>query len=351
MGLPLLSRVKNGVVECLACRRCCRIAEGQAGFCGVRCNDKGKLKLQVYGKPAAVWVDPVEKKPLFHFIPGSATFSLGTFGCNFACSFCQNWDLSQSPQLLRKRDAKRWREHFEKLVAQCESLSPEAVVEKAVATGCKSIAFTYNEPAIFAEYALDVMKLARKRGLKGVFVTNGFETRECWNALEGLIDAVNIDLKAFNESFYARLCKAPDGLEGVKDSIAFAHEKGFWTEVTTLLVPGRNDSLQEMRAAAEWLASVDESIPWHVTAFHPDYELLDAPPTPVETLLKARELGLQAGLKFVYCGNIPGNDFENTFCPACRKLLVERKGFSVLGNNVVGGKCGFCNATVAGVWQ
>ncbi|MFA6035455.1 MAG: AmmeMemoRadiSam system radical SAM enzyme [Candidatus Micrarchaeia archaeon] len=342
----------GGMLQCTACRRYCKIPEGWAGFCGVRGNHKGKLELVVYGRPAAVWADPVEKKPLFHFLPGTKIYSFGTFGCNFACDFCQNWDISQAPQQFRKQDPKKWREHFLNLVKQCREMPPEVVVENALANGCKSIAFTYNEPTIFTEYALDVMQVARKKGLKGVYVTNGYEARECWDAMKGLIDAANIDLKAYNNRFYNKLCKAPD-YEGVKDSIEYARKLGIWVEVTTLLIPGWNDDEKELREEAEWLASVDKEMPWHVTAFHPDYKLLDKPPTPPETLLKARKIGLEAGLKHVYCGNLGAEyaDYETTFCAGCGKPLVVRHGYRIMGDDVKDGKCKFCKRKVSGIWN
>lgn len=348
----MLAKKLKGMVQCLACSRYCRIPEGQAGFCGVRVNEKGALRLSVYGKPCAVWVDPIEKKPLFHFLPGSRSFSIGTFGCNFGCVFCQNSDISQAPQEARARDPTRWREYFQKLIDRCDEWPPEKIVSGAVESGCKSISFTYNEPTIFTEYAIDVMKLARKKGLKGVYVTNGYESRECWDAVKGLIDAANIDLKAYNKKFYRELCKAPD-FEPVKESIRYAKRLGMWVEVTTLIIPGWNDNEKELKEEAEFLASVDPEMPWHVTAFHPDFRMLDTAPTPPEILVRARAIGKEAGLKHVYCGNVPFAyaSHETTFCQKCGKELVTRMGFSVTGNNLIDGKCRFCKAQIKGVWR
>ncbi len=350
--MRMLARALPGnKVMCLACARYCRIPEGEAGYCGVRVNDSGKLRLSVYGKPAAVQIDPVEKKPLFHFLPGSKAFSIGTFGCNFNCTFCQNWDISQAPADAREKDPSRWRAYFAELLERCDKWPPERVVEAAAANGCKSIAFTYNEPTIFTEYAIDVMKKARKRGIKGIYVTAGYETRECWDALEGHIDAAIIDLKAYNLRFYNELCRAPN-FEPVKESIRYARTKGVWVETVTLFVPGWNDSEKEMKDLASFFAGVDKEMPWHVTAFHPDYKMLDNAPTPAETLIKAREIGKAAGLKHIYCGNLPlaYSDYETTSCHSCGKALIRRYGFEITENHMKEGKCGYCGERLKGVW-
>ncbi|VVC04008.1 Radical SAM superfamily protein [Candidatus Bilamarchaeum dharawalense] len=348
----MLAKKFGGKLKCLACNRYCQIASDQVGFCGVRANDNGKLNLLVNNKPCAIWNDPIEKKPLFHFLPGSKSFSLGTFGCNFACEFCQNFDISQAPQEARTKDPKNWRNYFQALVNRCDSWPPERVVDAALERGAKSISFTYNEPTIFTEYALEVMKLAKKKKLKGVFVTNGYESKECWKALKGKIDAVNIDLKAYNKKFYQKLCKVPD-FEPIKESIKIAKKLGIWVEVTTLIIPGWNDNETELKEEAEFLASVDKEMPWHVTAFHPMYKLLDKNPTPPEILVRAREIGKLAGLKHVYCGNVglSYSDFETTYCPKCQKELIKRVGFSVADNNIIDGKCRFCKEKIKGVWR
>lgn len=348
----LAKKLDDCAVQCLACNRYCKIPNDHAGYCGVRVNDNGQLKLSVYGKPCAAWSDPIEKKPLFHFLPGSRSYSIGTFGCNFSCVFCQNYDISQAPQEARQKDPKTWKEYFQRLLERCKKLPPEKVVENAVADNCKSISFTYNEPTIFTEYALDTMKIAKKQGLYGVYVTNGYTSKECLDAMKGLIDAVNIDLKAYNQKFYTELCKVPS-LDPVKESIKYAKKLGIWAEVTTLLIPKWNDDLNELKQEAEWLASVDMEMPWHVTAFYPAYKMTDASPTPPATLIKARELGKDAGLKHVYCGNVSSSysDYETTFCSKCNKELITRSGFSIMNNNIINGKCKFCKTTIAGVWE
>lgn len=352
---PLIKDVEGKAFTCCACRRYCRIPQGQVGYCGVRANDNGKLNLLVYGKPCAVWVDPIEKKPLFHFLPGSTSFSIGTFGCNYACVFCQNYDISQAPQEARFRDPKGWRGYFERLIENNKtSLPPEKVVDEALKAGCKSVSFTYNEPTIFTEYALDVMDAAKEKGadLKFAYVTNGYEAPECWDALKGKLDAVNIDLKAFNQDFYGNLCKA--NLEPVKESIRYVKKNtGIWVEITTLIVPGENDKPEELKAEAEFLASIDRDMPWHVTAFTPAYRMLDKEPTGPDILIKAREIGKEAGLKHVYAGNLPFSysHFEATNCPKCGKLLAGRAGFSVTQNNIIDGKCRFCREKIKGVWK
>lgn len=351
---PLIKDLKDKTFTCVACNRYCRIPPGQVGYCGVRANDDGKFNLLVYGKPVAVWVDPIEKKPLFHFLPGSTSFSIGTFGCNFSCLHCQNWDISQAPHEARLQDPRGWRGYFEKLIEKNKTdLPPENVVDRALAEGCRSISFTYNEPTIFTEYALDIMDAAKEVGadLKYVYVTNGYETPECWDALEGKLHAANIDLKAFSQDFYGKICKAT--IEPVKESIKIAKKKGIWVEVTTLIIPGENDSPEELQAAAEWLASVDKQMPWHVTAFYPAYKMMDKKPTEPESLVRAREIGKAAGMKHVYAGNVPYSysKYETTYCPKCGKHAIERLGFSVTQNNIIEGKCRFCKEKIKGVWE
>jgi len=347
----LFEKLEGGDVRCLACRWYCQIREGQAGVCGVRFNERGRLALSVYGRPCAIWADPIEKKPLFHFLPGSKAFSIGTFGCNFACDFCQNWDISQAPRRMRAEDPEGWKGYYQRLVERCEPLSPKEAVRKARESGCSSIAFTYNEPTIFTEYAIDVMRLARKEGIKGVYVTNGYESKECWDAIAGLIDAVNIDLKAFTDRFYKELCHVP-GVGPIKESIAYAKKKGFWVEVTTLVIPGRNDSDGELSDAARFLASIDKDMPWHVSAFHPDYLMGNEPSTSAQALIKARKIGLHAGLRHVYAGNLPPAyaDMGSTICPTCDEIIVERRGFSVTSGSL-DGICAKCGTQVSGIWR
>lgn len=348
----LAKRLENGHVQCHACSWRCRIAPGNAGVCGVRANEDGELHLMVYGKPCAIWADPIEKKPLFHFLPGTKSYSIGTYGCNFSCQYCQNWDISQAPHEAKARDPAGWRGYFQGLVDKLPDVPPETIVDSALKQGCESISFTYNEPTIFTEYALDIMELALKKDLKGVYVTNGYETKECWDRLNGYIHAANIDLKAYNERFYKELCHVP-GMAPVKESIRYAKEIGIWVEVTTLLIPGWNDDAAELEAEAKWLASVDPQMPWHVTAFHPDYKMLGEKPTPPEILIKAREIGIDAGLKHVYCGNIPYpySSYETTICPHCGRSVIRRSGFYIEGMDVIDGQCRFCRKGIGGVWE
>ncbi len=352
MAKMLAKKLEDNMVQCKACARRCKIPEGMAGFCGVRVNEKGNLKLTVHSRPVAIWADPIEKKPLFHFQPGSRSFSIGTLGCNFACQFCQNWDISQAPHEARERDPKHWRDYFQGLLDRCEHWPPERIVQGTVESGCKSIAFTYNEPTIFTEYAIDCMELAKKKGIKGVYVTNGYETKECWDAIKGYIHAANIDLKAYNERFYRELCKAPS-IEPVKESIVYAKKLGIWVEVTTLIIPGWNDKEEELKAEAEWLASVDKDMPWHVTAFHPDYKMLDTPRTKPEILLRAKKIGEDAGMRHVYVGNVPlsYSEHEATVCTKCGKELITRVGMAVESNILKDGKCPDCKTKIAGVWK
>ncbi|MFH1784856.1 MAG: AmmeMemoRadiSam system radical SAM enzyme [Candidatus Micrarchaeota archaeon] len=352
MTAKMLAKKTGKTIKCLACSRYCNIAPNAAGFCGVRTNEKGKLKLSVYGKPCAVWADPIEKKPLFHFLPGTKSFSIGTFGCNFACDFCQNFGMSQAPQEARVHDPKNWKVYFQNMLNRCEDWSPERVVDAAVQSGSKSISFTYNEPTIFTEYAIDIMKLARKKGLKGIYVTNGYESKECWNAIKKYIDAVNIDLKAYNKNFYQKLCKVPD-LEPIKESIKYAKKLGIWVEITTLLIPNLNDNENELKEMVKFLVDIDPEMPWHITAFHPDYKLVDKKPTPPASLVRAREIGRLTGLHHVYCGNvgIAYASYESTLCKRCRKDLITRIGFTVRNNNIIDGKCRFCKENVAGIWK
>lgn len=347
---PLVKKHKD-FIECYACNHRCKIPKDGVGICGVRTNEKGKFNLVVYGRPCAVWVDPIEKKPLFHYLPGTPSFSIGTFGCNYSCTFCQNWDISQAPHEAKQQDPDRWKDYFKNLVEKCRKLSPEDAVNAAVSDGCKTIAFTYNEPTIFTEYALDIMDIAIKKDIKGVYVTNGYETKECWERLKGYIHAVNIDLKAFTDEFYRNICGAR--LEPVKDSIKIAKKLGIWTEVTTLIIPGENDSDKELKEIAEFLYKIDPEVPWHVTAFSPAYKMMDKPRTPPESLLKARAIGKEVGLKHVYCGNLPSSyaDYERTICQNCGKTVVGRIGFSISENRIKDGKCSYCDAKIKGIWE
>ena len=326
----------DGSAACHLCNHRCVVAEGARGVCGVRENKDGTLYSLVYGKAIASSQDPIEKKPLFHYLPGTSSYSIATVGCNLRCMHCQNWDISQSSK--------------EGGEIAGRNLPPEKVVEGALASGCASIAYTYTEPTVFMEYAVDCMKLARKEGLGGVFVSNGYTTIESYEEAEALPDAANIDLKAFTEKFYKEVCGAK--LEPVLETLKYLVKKNVWIEVTTLIIPGYNDSKEELGQIASFIAGeLGDFVPWHVSRFHPDFKLMDAPTTPVEKLREAVELGREAGLKFIYSGNIPHEESENTRCPKCGEVLIERLGYSIQKNNLREGACPKCVAPVDGVWS
>ncbi len=318
-------------VKCTLCAHYCEISEGKVGICGVRKNVGGTLFSLVYGKVIALHVDPIEKKPLFHFFPSSRSLSIATVGCNFKCDFCQNYEISQFPFLFGRIDG--------------EDLSPENIVDLAYRRGCKSISYTYTEPTIFFEYAYDIALLAKDLGIYNVFVTNGFMSDEAIEKMVGVIDGVNVDLKSFKDGFYRKYCKA--SVEPVKKNIALMYEKGIWVEVTTLVIPGINDGEDELNDIANFIAGIDKNIPWHISAFHPAYKMINVSSTSVDLLLRAYEIGKKAGLRYVYCGNVPGLK-ESTFCPSCGKPLIKRIGFSVSENNIKNGRCRFCNYLIAG---
>jgi len=296
----------------------------------VRENQGGELFTLVYGCPISAAVDPIEKKPLFHFLPGTLSFSIATVGCNFTCLFCQNADISQMP---RERGEVRG-----------TLFSPEQVVQQALATGCKSIAYTYTEPTIFFEYALATARLATEAGLKNVFVSNGYMTAEALALIDGHLHAANIDLKAFSDGFYRARVGAR--LKPVLDTLGRLVERGVWVEATTLLIPGENDAAEELRALAGFLAALDPDLPWHVSRFHPSYRMMDVPPTPLESLERAVAIGREAGLRYVYAGNVPGHDSETTHCPACGRAVIERSGFAVRRIRLDGGRCAHCGEAV-----
>ena len=350
----LFEKKGNKLVRCTACAMYCTIADGLTGVCGVRQNKNGELFLLVYGKASAVQIDPIEKKPLFHFLPNTEIFSLGTVGCNFACSFCQNWDLSQATRQVKEEFAKDRGEQalrIGKLTGLGQSLEPEKIVDYCIQNSIPGIAFTYNEPSIVFEYAFDTFRLAKKRGLKTVFVSNGYESLEATKKLEKCMDAINIDLKAFTDEFYLKTCRAK--LEPVLESIRRFAKTNVWLEITTLVIPGKNDSEGELREIAEFIAGQAKHIPWHVTAFHPDYKMRDSDSTPKETLAKAYKIGKEAGLKFVYAGNILDEKMESTFCPKCNALLIRRQAYAVGIENIdlKKGKCKNCANKIEGVWK
>ena len=324
----------DGRLECELCPRACKLGEGQDGFCGSRGNRGGTMRLLAHGRTSGFAVDPIEKKPLAQFLPGSHVLSFGTAGCNLACRFCQNWRISRAGA--------------EALAA--EPVSPEAVAAMAERERCASVAFTYNEPAIFGEYALEVAAACRAAGLRTVAVTAGYIWLAAREEFFAGMDAANVDLKAFDDGFYRRQCGARLG--AVLDTLAWLHrETRVWLEVTTLLVPGLNDSDAELDRASDWFAEhLGPDVPWHFSAFHPDYEMLDRVPTPLSTLTRARRIAQSKGLRYVYTGNVRDHDGERTWCPQCGKCVVDRDGYRLRGCFVRGGCCEFCGGAIAGVW-
>lgn len=328
-------KLEENKVQCHLCGHECKIDPGKRGICAVRENRHGTLYSLVYGMVVAENVDPIEKKPLFHYLPGSRSYSIATAGCNFQCLHCQNYDISQYP-----------RHHGGKIPGVPRS--PEAIVREAKARRCATISYTYTEPTIFMEFALDTARLAKAEGIRNVFVSNGFMTEQSAAAMAEYIDADNIDLKSFREDFYRKICKAK--LKPVLDTIQRLKKAGLWIEVTTLVIPGLNDSEGELREIANFLKDIDPGIPWHVSAFYPTYQMLDRPRTPAATLLRAREIGLQAGLRYVYTGNIPGQGGEETSCYQCGEVLIDRIGYTIRGFILKDGKCPKCQAPIDGVW-
>lgn len=325
---------KMSDVKCHLCAHNCLIHNGKRGICAVRENRDGILYSLVYGKVISLNVDPIEKKPLFHFMPGSTSLSLSTVGCNFRCKHCQNFEISQYP-----------REHKTEIPGR--DMTPEDIVNAAIQNRCGSISYTYTEPTIFFEFALDCARLAHSKGIKNVFVSNGYTGREAVETIAPYLDANNIDLKG-NDIFYKDICGAR--LAPVKDTIRLMKQLGVWVEVTTLIIPDLNDSENDLTDIAEFICSVDSSIPWHVTQFYPTYKLLNKPRTSISKLRQARDIGYKAGLKFVYEGNVPGEGGENTICPSCRELLIKRFGYSIIENKITTGKCPKCGNAIEGKW-
>ncbi|HEY6000308.1 MAG TPA: AmmeMemoRadiSam system radical SAM enzyme [bacterium] len=322
-------------VRCSLCAHHCLIKPGDVGICGVRRNEGGTLYSLVYGRAIAQHVDPIEKKPLFHFLPGTTSFSVATAGCNFRCRHCQNADISQLP---RDRGA-----------ILGDELPPDEIVRQARAAGCASISYTYTEPTIFFEYAYDTAVLASAAGLKNVFVSNGYITAEPLRAIAPHLHAANIDLKSSRDAFYTSICGAR--LQPVLDALRLYRELGIWLEVTTLVIPGENDSDEDLAGCAGFIAKeLGTDVPWHVSAFHPTYRLTERPRTPAAALRRAVDIGRAAGLRHVYEGNLPGEG-ETTACPGCARPVIERLGFRVTANRLRDGRCPHCGGAVAGVWS
>lgn len=331
----LYTKLEGKKVKCSLCAHRCTIADGKRGICQVRENRDGTLYSLVYGLSVSQAIDPVEKKPLFHFYPGSSAFSFATVGCNLRCSFCQNWQISQA---VRGEG-----------VVDGHDATPEHLAAAARHYGCRSIAYTYTEPTIFFEYAYDTAVIASRLGIKSIYVTNGYMTEEMLEAFGPHLHAANVDLKSFRDEFYVKTCGAR--LQPVLDTLKAMKKRGIWLEVTTLVIPGQNDSKEELSELARFLATeVGVDTPWHVSRFRPEFEMTDVRATPMETLGLAREIGLEAGLRYVYEGNVPGSDGENTYCYSCHRRLIHRFGFSIVENVVDSNSCcPYCGAGIDGV--
>ncbi len=331
----LYKKKENGKVECFTCAHKCTISPGKRGICGVMENREGILYSLVYGKTIAANTDPIEKKPLFHFLPGTLSFSMATVGCNMQCKHCQNADISQMPRVNNN------------IVG--EKLLPEEIVQAALHNKCESIAYTYTEPSIFWDYAFDTAKLAKEKGIKNVFVTNGYFSQESFQKISEYMDGANVDLKSFNDQTYKEICGAR--LKPVLETIERMKAADVWVEVTTLLIPNVNDFNQELKEMADFIKRCDPDMPWHISRFFPTYKMLDKPPTQVESIWRAMEIGHEAGLHFVFAGNLRGDEGENTYCYACGTRLIHRIGFQVKENILKDGKCPQCGTEIKGVWE
>jgi pyruvate formate lyase activating enzyme len=323
------TRLDENAVRCSLCSHRCTIQDGKTGICGVRQNEGGTLYALTYGKVSAEAVDPIEKKPLFHFLPGTLSYSLGSIGCNFHCKHCQNWQISRaSISDMNLAD-----------------ISPEEGVRRAMARGCASISWTYNEPTIWHEYALDMGKIAREKGLGTVYVTNGYITEEALRELSPVLNAYRVDIKAFTDDFYRKICGAH--LQPVLDSTIVAKELGMHVEVVNLVIPGLNDSPEETKALIKWiLDNLGPEIPVHFTRFHPDYQMRDLKPTDIGVLERIYQQAKDMGLRYPYLGNVFASPFESSYCPACGELLIERSGFSSIIRNISSGRCGKCGEKI-----
>lgn len=330
------SRAGDGRVQCDLCPRRCRLRDGQRGLCFVRAAAAGEIVLATYGRSSGFCVDPIEKKPLAHFLPGTPVLSFGTAGCNLACRFCQNWDISKSRETDRLADA----------------AGPDDIAAAAVRLGCRSVAFTYNDPVVFHEYAVDVAVACRDAGVRTVAVTAGYVLPEPRGELFAAMDAANVDLKAFTDAFYRRLCAAR--LDPVLDTLRYlVHETRVWTEITTLLIPGENDGDDEMDRMTGWIATeLGPHVPLHFSAFHPDWRMRDTPPTPPDTLRRARAIALANGLRYVYTGNVHDPEGQSTYCHGCGARLVGRDGYTITSWALDdAGRCAACRAACAGVFE
>ena len=327
-------QIGEGLVQCQLCPNRCTLPEGSRSQCRVRENRGGKLYTLAYGNPCAVHNDPIEKKPFNHFLPGTLAFSIATAGCNLHCLYCQNWTISQ------KRP-----EEVDSI-----SLPPEEVVKYALKAGSRSIAYTYSEPNIFYEYMLDTAKAARPKGLRNVVISNGYINPDPLRELCHAVDAIRVDLKGFSEEFYQKVCFG--SLAPVLESIKIIHQEGIWLEIVNLVVPTLNDDEGMLREMARWIVkNLGPDVPVHFSRFYPMYKLTKLPPTPVETLEKARAIAMEEGINYAYIGNVPGHPASHTYCPACGKAIIKRTGFEVTEYHIVDGKCEFCGHPIPGVWK
>lgn len=325
--------LEEGIVECELCPHNCKIAQNRYGVCGVRVNRDSKLYTLNYAKPVAMNIDPIEKKPLFHFLPSSKAFSIGTVGCNLGCKHCQNWEISTArPESI-----------------DTQEVVPEKVIELAKKSGANTIAYTYNEPTIFFEYGIECSKIARENKLKNIIVSNGFINPDPLKEWCKLLDGANIDLKSFNQGFYKEVCAAR--LEPVLESLKILKSKKVWLEITNLIIPGLNDSFEEIRFMCEWIkGNLGREVPLHLSRFHPDYKMQSVPATPIDTLEKAKQIA-EEYLDYVYIGNILSEKHENTYCPNCNHLLIQRSNFQIIENNIKEKRCIKCNYSIPGIWN
>jgi pyruvate formate lyase activating enzyme len=331
----LYEKLDDQYVHCNLCAHRCTIKPDRRGICGVRENREGVLYSLVYGTLIAEHIDPIEKKPFFHVYPDSNSYSIATVGCNFNCDFCQNHEISQMPRST--------------LMITGEDILPSEIVSQAKKSGSKTIAYTYTEPTVYLELAYDTAKIAHENGLKNVFVTNGFMTAEAIEMMAPYLTAANVDLKSFRDEFYKKRCGAR--LNPVLESLKKMKEMGIWVEITTLLIPALNDSDEELKDIAQFIAGLGKETPWHISRFHPQFKMLNIPVTSISSLHRAVEIGKQAGLKYVYSGNVPGDEGENTHCFHCGNLLIERCGFKVVSINLTGNKCSKCGTQLDGVYN
>lgn len=328
------TKTEDGLIQCLKCPHECKLADGDTGFCRNRINVKNKLYSIAYGNPCAVHIDPIEKKPFFHFLPSAKSFSVAIAGCNFRCLNCQNWQISQvSPKETSNYD-----------------LMPDETVKQCLRYNCETIAYTYSEPTTFYEYVYDTAKLARQKGIKNLLKSNGYINEKPLRQLCKYLDAANIDLKIFDDAIYRKISQGT--LEPILRNLKIFKDEGVWLEVTNLIIPNWTDDLKTIKKMCDWFVENKlEDTPLHFTRFSPLYKLAHLPYTPITVLEEAHKIAIETGMKYVYIGNVPATKAENTYCPKCKKLLIERRGFAILNNNLENGKCKYCKENIAGVWK